>query len=104
MALSPAFISRVNVINGPDTTMICFGAPSGAVEGGGIKVEEAFRIVMSYRLLREVAALMAQKVAEYDAHVAVQEARRSAEAVKAAVERRTILDLDDRITPITRLQ
>jgi len=104
MTLSPAFISRVNVINGPDTAMICFGAPSGAVERGGIKVEEAFRIVMSYRLLREVAALMTQKVAEYDAHVAALEALRNAEAVKAAVERRTILDLDDRITQTARLQ
>jgi hypothetical protein len=104
MALSPTFISRVNVINGPDTTMVSFGSPSGAVEDGGVKVEEAFRVVMSYRLLREVATLLTQKVAEYDAHVAATNARRDADAVKAAVERRTILDLDDRITPASRLQ
>jgi hypothetical protein len=104
MTLNPTFISRVNVINGPDTTMVCFGAPSGAVERGGIAVEEAFRIVMSYHLLREVAGLINQKVAEYEAHIAAQEACRNAEAVRLAVERRTILDLDDRLTPPTRLQ
>lgn len=84
MSHGPIFVTRVNVAKGQDFAMVALGAPAGPLNNGSVENAEVLRVVMSYRTLKQVAALFNRTVEEIEAAEAAQSAAAASEAAAFA--------------------
>jgi hypothetical protein len=84
MTNGPIFVTRVNVAKGQDFAMVALGAPAGPLNNGSVENAEVLRVVMSYRTLKQVAALFNRTVEEIEAAEAAQQPSASGESTAFA--------------------
>ena len=95
MTVQTIYVTRMNVALSSDTALLMLGSPSGPINGGRIGTEESLRVIISHARLREMAALMAQRVAEIDAQSASVAVEAAAGQVLEAVKRSFAAEEDD---------
>jgi hypothetical protein len=96
MSVSATYVTHAHVAMTTDAALISFLAPSGPVQDGAITTQEAARLVLGFCTLRKLATLLSQKVADLDALEASRAADSQAGQVTREVERRAIVDQEER--------